>query len=322
MKSLDIAIEVKDLHKSYDGTEVLKGISFNVPKGSILGVLGPNGAGKTTTVRILSTLLKPDSGTAIVNGFDILDEPEKVHGQIGLTGQYAAVDEYLSGRENIELVGRLYRLSVTDCKQRANDLLHLFDLVDSADKPVKNYSGGMKRRIDLAMSLVASPPIIFLDEPTTGLDPRSRMAMWEMVRKLAKLETTVLLTTQYMEEADHLADNIIVIDNGKIIAEGTPDELKSKVGASRLEIIVSNERDLDAAEALLDNKNQVLDRETRTLSIPSSGGTSEFRAILRQLEDKKIETDSIAIQRPSLDDVFMSLTGHSAEEKKTDKESK
>ncbi|MES2971006.1 MAG: ATP-binding cassette domain-containing protein [Patescibacteria group bacterium] len=306
------AIVVKGLQKSYGKLKVLDGVSFSVPQGTILALLGPNGAGKTTTIRILSTLLQPDGGSASINGHDVVKDSEKVHASIGLTGQYAAVDEYLTGEENLHMIGRLYRLSPEDTRQRTSELLEQFDLVDSAKRPVKQYSGGMKRRIDLAMSLIASPPVIFLDEPTTGLDPRSRLTMWDMIKKMAKSGTTILLTTQYMDEADHLADNIVVIDDGKVIAEGTADTLKAKVGADRLEVTIGKKSSFDKAAEVLKAEKPQIDRDRRTINIASKGGVSKLKAVLQQLESAKIEVESISLHRPTLDDVFMSLTGHIA----------
>lgn len=315
------SIVVKDLHKSYKDLKVLQGVSFSVKKGDILALLGPNGAGKTTTVNILSTLLQPDKGGAKINGYDIKDNAGEVRSNIGLTGQYAAVDEYLTGEENLELVGRLYRLSKATAKSRAKELLKQFDLVEASNRPVKTYSGGMRRRLDLSMSLIASPPIIFLDEPTTGLDPRSRLTMWSMIEKLAKEGTTILLTTQYMEEADHLADNIVVIDNGKVIAEGTSDELKSKVGSDRLELTIDKKSSLEKAEEVIDGKVLKVDREDRIVSIATKKGAGELRQILEQLEAAKINVVDVSLHRPTLDDVFLSLTGKatSDEEKEAKK---
>lgn len=303
---------VKGLQKSYGTLKVLTGVSFSVPEGSILALLGPNGAGKTTTIRILSTLLQPDGGSARIVGYDVLKEPERVHASIGLTGQYAAVDEYLTGEENLHMIGRLYRLSTQDARRRTDELLEQFDLVESAKRPVKQYSGGMKRRIDLAMSLIASPPVIFLDEPTTGLDPRSRLTMWDMIKKLAKSGTTILLTTQYMDEADNLADNIVVIDGGKVIAEGTADTLKAKVGADRLEITIAKKSSLEKALAVIDGDGVQVDRDRRTISIASKGGVSNLKNVLQHLENAKIAVETISLHRPTLDDVFLSLTGHAA----------
>lgn len=312
LKASDYAVHVKELHKSYAKLKVLVGVNFTVPKGKILALLGPNGAGKTTTVRILSTLLLPESGTATVNGHDVIDEAAKVRASIGLTGQYAAVDEYLTGEENLMMMGRLYRLSVADTKRRSQELLTLFDLQDASKRPVKTYSGGMRRKLDLAMSMVASPPVIFLDEPTTGLDPRSRFAMWDTIKLLAKSGVTILLTTQYMDEADHLADSIVVIDGGKVIAEGTPDELKAKIGSDRLELTIGEKSNFEKAKQAVDGDALKADAERRVLSIASTGGIATLRAALDRLEKAKIDVESISLHRPTLDDVFLTLTGHSA----------
>jgi ABC-2 type transport system ATP-binding protein len=309
-KSDDYAIQVKNLHKSYQSLEVLKGIDFRVGRGTVLALLGPNGAGKTTTVRILSTLLKPDDGTVLVNGFNISEQPGEARASIGLTGQYSAVDEYLTGRENLFMVGRLYHMSVDNARTRTEELLQQFDLVEPAGRPVRTYSGGMKRRLDLAMSLIASPPIIFLDEPTTGLDPRSRISMWEMIRQLVAGGTTVLLTTQYMEEADQLADEIVVIDDGRVIAEGTPDKLKSQIGADRLEFTIGAKSSLaKAAEAVADDGVKT-DEDTRVVSVAATGGIAELKKLLDKLEKADIKVDGVELRRPTLDDVFLSLTGH------------
>lgn len=308
----DNAIVVKNLQKSYGDLKVLRGVTFNAKRGEILALLGPNGAGKTTTVRILSTLLNADGGSAKVNGYDIVEQDGKVRESIGLTGQFAAVDEYLTGAENLEMVGRLYRLDRKEVKSRTEELLKQFDLVEAGKRTVKTYSGGMKRRIDLAMSLIASPPVIFLDEPTTGLDPRSRMTMWNIIRKLADNGTTILLTTQYMEEADHLADNIIVIDGGKIIAEGDAKTLKAKVGSDRLEVVVSKKSNFAEAQAALKGEKLEIDEETRIISIAAKNGVSKLKQILNKLEDANIAVDSVDLRRPTLDDVFLTLTGHKA----------
>lgn len=308
------SIVVKDLHKSYKDLKVLKGVSFSVKRGTILALLGPNGAGKTTTINILSTLLQADKGEAQINGHDINEDASGVRASIGLTGQYAAVDEYLTGEENLKLIGRLYRLSKADVANRSKELLEQFDLVEASTRPVKTYSGGMRRRLDLAMSLIASPPIIFLDEPTTGLDPRSRLTMWSMIEKLAKGGTTILLTTQYMEEADYLADSIIVIDNGKVIAEGTSDQLKSKVGSDRLELTIAKSSSLEKAEKIIDGKVIKIDREDRVISIATKKGAGELRQILEQLENSKISVVDVSLHRPTLDDVFLSLTGKATSE--------
>ncbi len=311
MVKVEHSISVKNLHQSFGELKVLDGVNLQVRKGSVLALLGPNGAGKTTTIRILSTLLQPDKGSVSVAGYDVVDEPAKVRANIGLTGQYAAVDEYLTGAENLHMMARLYRLSTADAKRRTQELLEQVDLVDASARPVKQYSGGMKRRIDLAMSLIASPPVIFLDEPTTGLDPRSRLAMWDMIKRLAKSGTTILLTTQYMDEADHLADYIAVLDGGKVIAEGTADQLKAKVGSDRLEVTIGRKSSLEKAGQAVDSGVQI-DPERRTLSIASKGGISTLKDILQRLEKAKIEVDSVSLHRPTLDDVFLSLTGHAA----------
>lgn len=311
------AIEVKSLHKSYGKLNVLNGINFKVATGSIFALLGPNGAGKTTTIRILSTLLQPDGGKALVAGNDVVEQPVAVKHNIGLTGQYAAVDQYLSGEENLLMVGRLYRLNKKDLQKRTDELIKQFDLVKASKRPVRTYSGGMRRRLDLAMSLIANPPIIFLDEPTTGLDPRSRQTMWDIIKKLAASGTTILLTTQYMEEADQLAQNIVVIDGGKVIAEGTPNDLKSKVGSDRAEIKLGNAKDLAKAKQVIDGKSLAVDEESLTLSISSKGGTARFRQTLEELEKAKIPVESFSLHRPSLDDVFLQLTGHKATKEET-----
>ncbi len=318
-KSNEYAVEVKDLHKAFDQLKVLKGITFSVRRGSILAVLGPNGAGKTTTVRILSTLLRPEAGTAIINGHDVLKESAGVRASIGLTGQYAAVDEYLTGEENLTLMGRLYRLSIADSKRRAQELLTLFDLQEASNRPVKTYSGGMRRKLDLAMSVIASPPVIFLDEPTTGLDPRSRIAMWDTIKLLAKSGVTILLTTQYMDEADNLADNIVVIDGGKVIAEGTPDELKAKIGSDRLEFTIAKTSSFEKAQKAVDGATIQVDEERRVISIASTGGISMVQSALDRLQKAKIEVENISLHRPTLDDVFLTLTGHAATKEKEEK---
>ncbi|GAA4307214.1 ATP-binding cassette domain-containing protein [Compostibacter hankyongensis] len=308
----DDAIVVKELKKSFKDLRVLCGINFSVKRGTVLAILGPNGAGKTTTVRILSTLLSPDGGTATVNGFDVQKQPRQVRGSIGLTGQFAAVDEYLTAEENLHMLGRLYRMSNNAIKARTRELLEKFDLVEAARRPVKNYSGGMKRRIDLAMSLVASPPVIFLDEPTTGLDPRSRMAVWEMIRQLKAEGTSILLTTQYMEEADQLADRIVVIDNGQVIAEGTADELKARVGSDRVALKLAAESDMQAACRVMDGEAVHTDFNRRIISITTQGGVTRLREILQRFESAGLQVENVSLNRPTLDDVFLALTGHSA----------
>lgn len=311
MKS-ENAIVVKNLQKSYGELKVLRGINFDVKRGNVVALLGPNGAGKTTTIKILSTLLLPDDGQAAINGYDVVKQDAEARGCIGLTGQYAAVDEYLTGEENLFMIGRLYHMSRQDARDRTQELLKQFDLVKASTRTVKTYSGGMRRRLDLAMSLIASPPIIFLDEPTTGLDPRSRLAMWELIKKLVESGTTILLTTQYMDEADHLANDIIVIDNGKVIAEGTPSQLKAKVGADRLELTISSKSNFETARLAIAIKNLKVDEERRVLSIATKGGVRELKQLLQKLEEADIEVESVELRRPTLDDVFLTLTGHAA----------
>jgi ABC-2 type transport system ATP-binding protein len=320
MKKEDIII-VKDLKKSFNELHVLKGLHLTVKKGEVLALLGPNGAGKTTTVRILSTLLKPDSGEVIVNGHDVVKDANGVRHSIGLTGQYAAVDEYLNAIENLEMIGRLYKLSKADARKRAKELLKQFDLIEASKRAVKTYSGGMRRRLDLAMSLIANPPIIFLDEPTTGLDPRSRLTLWEVIKELAQKGTTVLLTTQYMDEADQLADRIVVIDHGKVIAEGTSNELKSKVGAERLELIISKESNFEKAIEILGEKSQI-DKKRRMISVASVEGTKKLKDVLAKLEKEDIEIENLSLHKPTLDDVFLSLTGHTANKDEQNEEVK
>ena len=306
------AIEVKDLRKSFGKVSVLEGVNLQIERGTMLALLGPNGAGKTTTVRILSTLLKHDGGDVRVAGFDVRTQADEVRSVIGLTGQYAAVDELLSGRENLIMMGRLYRLNKAAAKERATELLELFDLVKAADRTVKTYSGGMRRRLDLAISLIAAPPIIFLDEPTTGLDPRSRLAMWDVIKKLMAAGATILLTTQYLEEADQLADKIAVIDGGKVIAEGTSDELKQHVGKERLELVLARDKDFDKARTIIDGEALKHDAQKRSISVALEGGASHLTEILIQLEKAGITVETLSLHKPTLDDVFLSLTGREA----------
>lgn len=313
MTKKDIAISVTGLKKSYGKNLVLNGIDLTVQKGSMLALLGPNGAGKTTTVRILSTLLKHDEGEVIVDSYNVADEADKVRSVIGLTGQSAAVDELLTGRENLVMMGRLYRLTKKSAQARAEELLEEFDLVKAAERPVKTYSGGMRRRLDLAVSLIAAPPIIFLDEPTTGLDPRSRMAMWEIIRKLMNSGTTILLTTQYLEEADQLADQIVVIDGGKVIAKGTAQELKSKVGKDRLELVFHDAKHLKSAVVLLKKEVAGTNEKENSLSLVINDTNKDVRRVLDALATKGIDIASMAVHKPTLDDVFLSLTGKQAE---------
>lgn len=316
MPKKDYVIQVKNLTKSYGENNVLKGIDLNVERGTMLALLGPNGAGKTTTVRILSTLLKFDGGSVMVEGYDVAKDADKVRSVIGLTGQSAAVDELLTGRENLVMMGRLYRLTKRSAIARANELLEEFDLVDAADRPAKTYSGGMRRRLDLAVSLIATPPVIFLDEPTTGLDPRSRIAMWDIIKKLMANGTTILLTTQYLEEADQLADQIIVIDGGKVIAEGTAKELKGKVGKDRLELAFANDIALAAAQKALGNDVVSVDEKEHSVTIAINDTNADVKRALDMLSKQKIELIAMAVHKPTLDDVFLSLTG---KQKKGDK---
>ncbi len=314
MAKSEYVIEIKNLKKSYGSNEVLRGIDFKVKRGTMLALLGPNGAGKTTTVRILSTLLHADSGTVSVEGFDVLSEPDNVRTVIGLTGQSAAVDELLTGRENLVMMGRLYRLTKASATARADELLQEFDLIKAADRPAKTYSGGMRRRLDLAVSLIATPPVIFLDEPTTGLDPRSRLAMWDIIRGLMKSGTTILLTTQYLEEADQLADQIVVIDGCKVIAEGTAEELKAKVGNDRLELNFDNLKTLQAAEKVLGKKVASVNEKDLSLSLVIQDTNRDIREALNELNAKKLPIKTMEVHRPTLDDVFLSLTGNDAKE--------
>lgn len=309
------AISVKNLQKSYGKNKVLKGVTFDVPRGSMLAVLGPNGAGKTTTVRIMSTLLGFDGGTVKVEGHDVKSDPDAVRRTIGLTGQSAAVDEILTGRENLELMGQLYRLTKQSARARAQELLEQFDLVEAGSRPLKTYSGGMRRRLDLAISLIATPPVIFLDEPTTGLDPRSRIAMWEIINNLKKAGKTILLTTQYLEEADQLADRIVVIDHGKVIAEGTPSSLKKKIGNDRLELSFKSDGVLKKAEKTLGKLVVSRDDKNIALSVLIHDANKDVRTVLDKLAKDKITIESMGIHKPTLDDVFLSLTDKPAAKK-------
>lgn len=311
-KTNQYAIEAKGITKSFGNLQVLKGINLQVKRGTILALLGPNGAGKTTTVRILATLLKADSGTATIEGHDVREEAQQVRSVIGLTGQSAGVDEYLTGRENLRMMGRLYHLNRKETNLRAEGLLKQFGLKEAANRAAKTYSGGMRRRLDLALSLIATPPVIFMDEPTTGLDPRSRLAMWEVIKQLAGSGSTVLLTTQYLDEADHLADQIAVIDGGKVIADGTVDQLKSRVGKERIEFTFVSDVEFTKARELMEVKSLQADAKSRTLSVAHDGGARQLKVLLEKLESKKIKIDTMSLHKPTLDDVFLQITGHQA----------
>ena len=310
-------IEARGLVKKYGDVVALDGLDLTVPEGTVYGLLGPNGAGKTTTVRILTTLLKPDAGTATVDGLDVVRKPNAVRRIIGLTGQYAAVDEYLTGRENLRMFGDLYHLPPKYVKERSQELLQRFDLVDAADRSLRTYSGGMRRRLDLAASLIAKPRVLFLDEPTTGLDPRSRLGLWEVITDLVADGTTVLLTTQYLEEADQLAEEIVVIDHGKVIAQGTSDALKDQVGGDRLEVVVADSSQLQAAaEAIrpVATGDVTIDADDSRLTAPVIGGSLTLVDAVRALDTAHVAIADVALRRPTLDDVFLTLTGHAAEE--------
>ncbi len=310
------AILAEGLVKHYKEVTALDGIDLRVPEGSVLALLGPNGAGKTTAVKILTTLIAADAGRAEVAGIDVATDPRGVRRMIGVSGQYAAVDEYLTGFENLEMVGRLYHLGRRASAERARELLVQLRLDDAADRPAKTYSGGMQRRLDLAGALVARPPVLFLDEPTTGLDPRSRTEMWAILQELVSGGTTLLLTTQYLEEADLLADNIVVIDHGRVIAEGTADALKSQVGGERLEITVSDEAHFETAVTVLtplSSGEVTVEAERRSIVVPVTGGAAVLADALRRLDGQGVPVDDVGLRRPTLDDVFLSLTGHAAE---------
>jgi len=311
----DLAISVRGLSKAYGKVQALDGVDLDVRRGTVLGLLGPNGAGKTTVVRILATLLLPDAGTARVDGLDVVRDAAKLRERIGLAGQYAAVDENLTGLENLTMVGRLYGMPRREAKARGLELLDRFDLDEAANRPVKTYSGGMRRRLDLADALVAKPPVLFLDEPTTGLDPRSRLNLWETIETLVAEGATVLLTTQYLDEADRLADTIAVIDHGQVIAEGTSDELKDRVGGERLEVTLDEGADIEAAIralAPMSDDPPVAEDGVVRLTVRERSGT--IVEAVHRLTEAGVGVDDLSIRRPTLDDVFLALTGHVAEE--------
>jgi ABC-2 type transport system ATP-binding protein len=310
-------IEAVGLHKSFGETHALAGLDFDVAEGEILGMLGPNGAGKTTAVRVLTTLTRPDSGRATVAGIDVLRHPGDVRRHIGVAGQYAALDELLTGRENLGMIGRLYRVDPATVRQRADELIERFELTDAADRIVKTYSGGMRRRLDLGAALMAQPPVVFLDEPTTGLDPKGRLSMWDLIAGLARSGTTVLMTTQYLEEADRLADDIVVIDHGRAIARGTALQLKRQVGGERLEITISDSVYLDAARRVLEALGEgpaLVDAEARHASVAVASHDGVLTRAIRELDSAGVRVDDIGFRRPTLDEVFLSLTGRPAEE--------
>ncbi|MDX2931180.1 ATP-binding cassette domain-containing protein [Streptomyces ipomoeae] len=312
------AIYAEGLVKTFGDVRALDGVDLDVPEGTVLGLLGPNGAGKTTTVRCLTTLLRPDQGKAVVAGIDVLKHPDAVRRSVGLSGQFAAVDEYLTGRENLQMVGRLYQMRAKDAKARAGELLEQFNLADAADRPAKTYSGGMRRRLDLAAALVVSPPVMFMDEPTTGLDPRNRQQLWDVIKQLVSGGTTLLLTTQYLEEADNLAHDIAVVDHGRVIARGTSDQLKARTGGERVEVVVHDREHMATAVEVLTGFGKgetTVEEHTRKLTVPVTGGAKLLAEIIRELDTRGIEIDDIGLRRPTLDDVFLSLTGRIAEVK-------
>ncbi|MFG2829151.1 ATP-binding cassette domain-containing protein [Streptomyces sp. NPDC048434] len=310
------AIYAEGLVKTFGDVRALDGVDLDVPEGTVLGMLGPNGAGKTTAVRVLTTLLQPDRGKAVVAGIDVLAHPDQVRRSIGLSGQFAAVDEYLTGRENLIMVGQLYQMSGRDAKRRAAELLERFHLGDAADRTAKTYSGGMRRRLDLAAALVVSPPVMFMDEPTTGLDPRNRQGLWDVIQELVAGGTTLLLTTQYLEEADRLAHDICVVDHGKVIARGTSDQLKARTGGERVEVVVHAPEHLTIADEILRGFGKgegTVEPHIRKLTVPVTGGAKLLAEVIRELDARGVEIDDIGLRRPTLDDVFISLTGHTAE---------
>jgi ABC-2 type transport system ATP-binding protein len=309
-------ISAQGLVKAFGSTMALDGVDLEVAQCTVLGLLGPNGAGKTTAVRVLTTLLRPDAGRAFVAGVDVLKHPATVRGLIGVSGQYAAVDEYLSGRENLQMVGELYQMRPKDAKYRARELLEWFELSEVADRPAKTYSGGMRRRLDLAAALVVRPPVIFLDEPTTGLDPHSRLMLWKAIATLAEEGTTILLTTQYLEEADRLAHNIVVVDHGRVIASGAADDLKARLGGQRVEVIVHDRASIAAAAGILTaftGSDAAVEQHTRKITVAAADGVQALADLALELADRRIQVDDMSLRRPTLDDVFLRLTGHAPE---------
>ncbi|MFP4013869.1 MAG: ATP-binding cassette domain-containing protein [Chitinispirillaceae bacterium] len=309
MKSNEWAVTIKNVHKAFGRLKVLSGIDLSVRRGTTVALLGPNGAGKTTLVRIMSTLLRADSGEVCIEGYDVVRDARSVRSLIGLTGQYAAVDEYLTGRENLRMMGRLYHLSRKDTARRTEKLLEQFDLVDAADRYVRNYSGGMRRRLDLASSLIATPPILFLDEPTTALDPRSRLSMWVIIEELVRQGTTIFLTTQHLEEADRLADEIVVIDEGKVVARGTADQLKKTAGSERMQYVFADTENYRRAVELMGTRVVMTDDKQKSLWVVNNSGIQELKSMLESFEKAKIEVAGLFCSKPSLDDVFLKLTG-------------
>ncbi|MYV54948.1 ATP-binding cassette domain-containing protein [Streptomyces sp. SID3212] len=313
------AIYAEGLVKTFGDVRALDGVDLDVPEGTVLGLLGPNGAGKTTAVRVLTTLLQPDSGRAEVAGIDVVKYPNEVRRSIGLSGQFAAVDEYLTGRENLRMVGQLYQMRSKAAKVRADELLERFNLTDAADRTTKTYSGGMRRRLDLAAALVVSPPVMFMDEPTTGLDPRNRQQLWGIIQELVAGGTTLLLTTQYLEEADHLAHDICVIDHGQVIARGTADQLKAQTGGERVEVVVHEQDQIGPTRTVLaafgkgGEELVAVAEHTRKLTVPVTGGAKLLAEVIRELDSRGVEIDDIGLRRPTLDDVFISLTGHASD---------
>ncbi len=311
------AVVAEDLTKRFGATEALRGVSLEVERATVLGLLGPNGAGKTTAVRILTTLIRPDGGRALIDGVDVVRDPRRARALIGLTGQYAAVDDKQTGFENLVHVGRLFHLPMAEARGRADELLERFDLVEARDRVVRGYSGGMRRRLDIAMSLIGRPAVLFLDEPTTGLDPRSRQAMWDLIDELVKAGTTTLLTTQYLDEADRLADQIAVIDHGQVIARGTASELKRRVGGDQVEVTVSNPADVGRVRELLAGRacgETKVDADARTVTVPVLDITGMLPLVVRELDDAGVAVRDVAVRASTLDDVFFALTGRAAAE--------